>query len=149
MISISHFNDPEVNISLKWLRNSCYTSGVDEDIHFKYEGKGVSHISSWIPCQLHFNSMHFNILYTALNSPSLIFALSKSETDSPSSEFAHPSIFLHNPLHINSILAQFWIRPQARQLKGRKQKRGEWKWALYIETLSPFCNWPRYLPLLT
>ena len=37
------------------------------------------------------------ILYTALNSPSLIFALYKSETDSPSLEFARSHIFLHNP----------------------------------------------------
>ena len=38
------------------------------------------------------------ILYTALNSRSLIFALWRSETDSPSLEFAHSLIFLHNPL---------------------------------------------------
>ena len=39
-------------------------------------------------------------VYTALNSPSLIFALKRSETDSPSLEFAHLQIFLHNPLYI-------------------------------------------------
>ena len=48
------------------------------------------------------------ILYTALslNSPSLIFALWRSETDSPSLEFAPSPIFLHNPLPIIE-LAQF------------------------------------------
>ena len=40
------------------------------------------------------------ILYTALNSPSLIFALWRSETDSPSLEFSKSTIFLHNPLYI-------------------------------------------------
>ena len=45
-----------------------------------------------------------HILYTALNSPSLIFALLRSETDSPCLEFAHSPVFLHNPL---IKLAQF------------------------------------------
>ena len=37
------------------------------------------------------------IMFTALKSPSLIFALWRSETYSPSLEFAHTPIFLHNP----------------------------------------------------
>ena len=40
------------------------------------------------------------ILYKALNSPNLIFAPWRSETDSPSLEFAHPSIFFYNPWYI-------------------------------------------------
>ena len=39
-----------------------------------------------------------NILYTALNSPSLIFDQRRSETGSPSLEFAHTPVFFHNPL---------------------------------------------------
>ena len=46
------------------------------------------------------------VLYTALNLPSLFFALWRSETDSPSFEFAHSPIFLHNPLKMIE-LAQF------------------------------------------
>ena len=42
---------------------------------------------------------HNQILYTALNSPSLIFALWRSETDAPSLAFAHTQIFLHKPLY--------------------------------------------------
>ena len=38
------------------------------------------------------------ILYTALISPSLIFALQRSETDSPILEFALSSILLYNLL---------------------------------------------------
>ena len=38
-----------------------------------------------------------HILYTALNSPSLIFALWRSEADSPSLELAHTPVFLYDP----------------------------------------------------
>ena len=47
-----------------------------------------------------------NILYTALNSPSLIFALWRSETYSTILEFAHTPVFLYNPLYTIQ-LAQF------------------------------------------
>ena len=51
--------------------------------------------------------VHLQFLYTALNLPSLIFALVyRSETDSPSLEFTHSPIFLLNLLHIIQ-LAQF------------------------------------------
>ena len=40
-----------------------------------------------------------DILYTAFNSPSLIFALQRSGTDSPSLEFTHHPISLHKPLY--------------------------------------------------
>ena len=46
----------------------------------------------------------FKILYTALNSPSLIFALYQSETDSPILEFAHSPISLHNPVNIIELV---------------------------------------------
>ena len=46
------------------------------------------------------------LLYTALNSPSLIFALKRCNTHSPSLEFAHSQIFLHIPLY-RIQLAQF------------------------------------------
>ena len=48
-----------------------------------------------------------NLLYTALNLPSLIFALYKSETDLPSLEFADSPIFLNYP----SDLAYYSISP--------------------------------------
>ena len=44
------------------------------------------------------------LLYTALNLPSLIFTLNKSETDLPSLELAQSPIFLHNPLHIIQLV---------------------------------------------
>ena len=37
------------------------------------------------------------VLYAALNSPSLIFAQKRSETESPRFEFAHSPVLLHNP----------------------------------------------------
>ena len=40
------------------------------------------------------------LLYAALNSPSLIFALVTSETDSPSLDFAHFSVLFKKPLYI-------------------------------------------------
>ena len=48
------------------------------------------------------NSIQFlsDELYTALTLPSLIFALYRSETDSPSLEFAHSPIFLLNLLYM-------------------------------------------------
>ena len=46
------------------------------------------------------------VLYTALNSPSLIFALKRPETDSPSLAFAQSPIFFQKPLYIIQ-LAQF------------------------------------------
>ena len=49
------------------------------------------------------------LLYTALNSPSFIFALKRSVTDSPSLEFAQPPILCN--IHVIQ-LAQFWIHPQ-------------------------------------
>ena len=48
----------------------------------------------------HILKMVTNILYTALNSPSLIFALMTSETDSPSVEFAHFPVLSKKPLYI-------------------------------------------------
>ena len=65
------------------------------------------------------HTSYVEILYTAFNSPSLIFSLLRSETDLPSLEFAHSPVFLHNPLYIIK-LAQFKIRPQVRGRKGRK-----------------------------
>ena len=59
----------------------------------------TSALTHVIPCVL-------AILYTALNSPSLIFALYRSKTDSPSLEFAQSQIFLHNHFQIVQ-LAQF------------------------------------------
>ena len=46
------------------------------------------------------------LLYTALNSPSLIFTQQRSKTDSPSLEFALYPNLLHYPLYIIQ-LAQF------------------------------------------
>ena len=54
----------------------------------------------------HENKAIHSILYTTLNSPSLIFALETSDTDLYGLEFAHSSIFLHNPLCLIQ-LAQF------------------------------------------
>ena len=51
--------------------------------------------------------------------PVFFFALTGSETDWPSLEFAHYPILLHNPLYIIQ-LAQLWIRPQVREGKGWK-----------------------------
>ena len=42
---------------------------------------------------------NWHILYTDLNSPSLIFALQRSETDLPSLEFAHSQVLFPNPLY--------------------------------------------------
>ena len=53
------------------------------------------------------------ILYTALNLPSLISVLYKSEIDSQRLEFTPSPIFLHNPLH----LIKFKIHPQVRRRK--------------------------------
>ena len=44
--------------------------------------------------------LNTTILYTALNSPSLIFALHRSKIDSPSLKFALSSIVLYNSLCI-------------------------------------------------
>ena len=57
-----------------------------------------------------------DILYTALNSPSLLFVLKSFETDSPNLEFAHAPILLYNHLYIIQ-LAQ---APKVRGRKGRK-----------------------------
>ena len=59
------------------------------------------------------------ILYTALNSPSLIFALCKSETELLSLEFALFPIFLHYPLHIIQF-SQLLIHLQFRGQNGQK-----------------------------
>ena len=40
------------------------------------------------------------VLYIAFNSSSLIFALKRPETDSPSLEIAHSPIFFQKPLYI-------------------------------------------------
>ena len=47
----------------------------------------------------HTSSISRQILYTALNLPSLIFALKRCETDSPGLELAHTPVFLHNPFY--------------------------------------------------
>ena len=86
-----------------------------------------------------------SILYTALNSPSLIFALYKSETDSPSLifalyksetdspslEFAHSYmyIFLHNPFILFNK-PSFKFASHVRGRKGAKNKTGA-KFSLY------------------
>ena len=44
------------------------------------------------------DEMALNILYTYLNSPSRIFALWRSENDSPSLEYDHSRIFLYKSL---------------------------------------------------
>ena len=75
------------------------------------------------------------ILYTALNSPSLIFALWRSEIDSPSLEFVHTQNILQNPFYTIQ-LAQFYIRPQVRWRKGRTLNGGE-----IFPVYSRFKNW--------
>ena len=59
------------------------------------------------------SEIHIEILYTALNSPSLIFPLWRSETESPSLEFAHSPI---SPV-LNS--------PSGQRAKRAKIKRGQ------------------------
>ena len=63
------------------------------------------------------------ILYTALNSPSLIFILLGAETDSPRLEFAHSQVLLHNPYYISYGIYEtcvFYISPRQR-LRNIKQ----------------------------
>ena len=50
----------------------------------------------------------WRLLYTVLNSPSIIFILKRSETDLSSFEFARSPIFLYNQLYMYIIrLGQF------------------------------------------
>ena len=74
----------------------------------------------------------FAWLYTALNSPSLIFALYRSETDSPSLEFTHSPILVHYPLYIIQ-LAQF------RFALGSEGEKGENKTGAKISLYTVLC----------
>ena len=64
-----------------------------------------------------------DILYTALNSPSLIFAVWRSETDSPSLEFAHSPIFKQKSF-INEHISPVLNSPSGQRAKRAKIKRG-------------------------
>ena len=66
---------------------------------------------------------HQQILYTALNLPSLIFALYKSDTDSPSLEFAHSPIFFTYSFTYKSI-GPILNSPSGQRAKRVKIKRG-------------------------
>ena len=60
----------------------------------------------------------------SFESHSLIFALLRPETDFPSLEVAHSSIFLDSPLCIIQ-LTQIWICLQVRRGKGSKLNKGK------------------------
>ena len=100
------------NILAKWIN---YFSQVDWKIHWALARtaspsnacQGIGTVTT----ELHDHAEHhraFNTIvqYTALNSPSLIFAQWKPETDLPRLEFAHTQTFFHNPLYTIQ-LAQF------------------------------------------
>ena len=114
-------------------RVECIKQNTTGDIQFR-PGKQEELASSWhaasdpalVPFAVGMNTIFtLQPLYTALKSPSLIFALQGSETDSLSLEFARSPILLHNPVYNIIQLTQFWIRPQVKGRNERKIKRAK------------------------
>ena len=61
------------------------------------------------------------ILYTALNLPSLMFALHRSENDTPSLEFALSPILFQNPLCIIQLPSfKFALRSEGEKGENKK-----------------------------